>query len=128
MADSSQGTLRMIYKVNDGAINRSFGIDVAKMAHFPQDVINMAQTKANELETFEEQQQSENKNENENDDDSNDEVELDDECYKTMETLLEKYEEFKKSDKNSIQDFNKFRFAFELSVCFCLFLFDVKQN
>jgi DNA mismatch repair protein MSH2 len=40
----------MLHTVSDGACSESFGIHVAKMAHFPSSVIDVALIKASELE------------------------------------------------------------------------------
>jgi len=43
--------LKMCYRVKNGACNKSFGIHVARMAKFPQSVIDVAQTQVEELES-----------------------------------------------------------------------------
>jgi len=42
----------MLYTVNDGPCGESFGINIARMAGFPNDVLECAKRKAVELETF----------------------------------------------------------------------------
>ena len=53
MAIAEENKITLLYKVVDGICERSFGIHVAELAHFPQSVINMAKRKAAELEAFE---------------------------------------------------------------------------
>ena len=52
-AVAEDNRITLLYKVVDGICERSFGIHVAELAHFPPSVINMAKRKAAELEAFE---------------------------------------------------------------------------
>ena len=40
----------MLYKINEGPCEQSFGIEVAKLAQFPDEIVDMAKRKAEELE------------------------------------------------------------------------------
>jgi len=48
--DGKSKKLKMIYKIKDGSCSKSFGIDVAKMAKFPDSVISIAESKVVDLE------------------------------------------------------------------------------
>jgi DNA mismatch repair ATPase MutS len=48
------GKLTMLYKINEGVIDRSYGIHVAQMLKFPQEVLDEANDLANMLENFNE--------------------------------------------------------------------------
>ncbi|KAA8542298.1 hypothetical protein F0562_023566 [Nyssa sinensis] len=50
--DSSNRKLTMLYKLEPGACDQSFGIHVAEFANFPERVVNLAREKAAELEDF----------------------------------------------------------------------------
>jgi len=53
-ADAEGDKLTMLYKVEEGVIDRSYGIHVAQMLKFPEEVLAEAKALANQLENFNE--------------------------------------------------------------------------
>ncbi len=51
-AKVSEGELQLLHHVLPGPATRSYGIEVAELAGFPKHIIDVARTKAKELEKF----------------------------------------------------------------------------
>jgi len=52
-AETTNNSLSLLYKVKPGPCDQSFGIHVARLAQFPESIVEMATAKAIELEDFE---------------------------------------------------------------------------
>jgi DNA mismatch repair ATPase MutS len=52
---TGEDSITMLYKVQEGHCDRSFGIHVAQMANFPQEIIKAARKKADSLEAYAQQ-------------------------------------------------------------------------
>ncbi len=49
---AEKNNLTMLYKIKEGVIDRSYGIHVAEMLKFPEEVLRDAKAMAKELENF----------------------------------------------------------------------------
>eukprot|EP00485_Elphidium_margaritaceum_P022922 CAMPEP_0202713180 /NCGR_PEP_ID=MMETSP1385-20130828/51150_1 /ASSEMBLY_ACC=CAM_ASM_000861 /TAXON_ID=933848 /ORGANISM="Elphidium margaritaceum" /LENGTH=947 /DNA_ID=CAMNT_0049373449 /DNA_START=33 /DNA_END=2876 /DNA_ORIENTATION=+ len=79
--DDKASTLTMLYKMHGGSCPQSFGIQVAKLAKFPHNVIASAQTKVEQLEKAQ-----------------NTKLSLS--AHHTIQSIVRKYEELNTGDSN----------------------------
>lgn len=56
-AQVDDNKITMLYKVEEGEINQSFGINVAQLAKFPECVVKLSEKRARELENYDEEEE-----------------------------------------------------------------------
>jgi DNA mismatch repair protein MSH2 len=98
VAANKRREVTLLYRVEPGISDQSFGIHVAELVRFPEKVVNMARRKAEELEDF---TRADDKEKEEQEEFSKDEVE---EGSRLLKGMLQKWKEKVEQDSTMSKD------------------------